>query len=744
MIEYSSKEEARAALSEIMQNISKRLKMEEEAESQLLALQISNAQKLYNLQLSYIKSKAQREIEENQAINEKLIRQGFDAELVLSNERLSLKRKEWEAARDAEKERLAGSSEKELNNALAIIDAQYAKKLQAEEAFQKKNIEMLDKIEKAREKEKEKDAKKRAKNDQKLAKETYGSLGNIIFGNLNGKTEEFLEKFKDAHPEYMENGELTAEGRKAFNSARTSAAMAASFDALAGWARKLEGTIEEIGKSKGEIDTRLQGLRAGKSWLGSYWDKMNTDIIRYVGMSPTVKQEDVTTNLKTLVGKGIAFNVEQRAFLETISAKIANTFEATDATLLKLVRIQQADTTAARLGMESALTAFLNNMYETTEYMTEAAADIRASIYEASALMGAAEATAFEYQVQKWMGSLYSVGFGSSSGLAEALGKLAAGDISGINEGGYSNLLIMAANKANLSIAEILAKGLDDSETNILMQAMVNYLADIYNETKGSKVVAQQFANVYGLTASDLKAAASLARSTTNIANNNLNYGGMMTQLTNTASTMIMRTSMGEIMGNLLGNLKYATSAIIAKDPILYATYEIASILDETVGGINIPAIHVWGNSVDLETTVANLMRVGAMGLGLLGGIGTMLTGIGNNMTAAGMLRGFGVTNGLTTTSRGSGSGLLTTSYGTTVSESGYIGNAEGSDVQNKVISDAQEDGQKQLAEAMDESEETKLSTVDEHIVEIYQLLRNVTLGIDSFHISKSGDGSWN
>jgi hypothetical protein len=40
-------------------------------------------------------------------------------------------------------------------------------------------------------------------------------------------------------------------------------------------------------------------------------------------------------------------------------------------------------------------------MYETTEYMTEAAASIRANIYEASALMGATEATAFEYQVQK-------------------------------------------------------------------------------------------------------------------------------------------------------------------------------------------------------------------------------------------------------------------------------------------------------------------------------------------------------
>lgn len=101
------------------------------------------------------------------------------------------------------------------------------------------------------------------------------------------------------------------------------------------------------------------------------------------------------------MGKGITHNVEQRAFLETIKEKIATTFDAADGTLLKLVRIQQADTTAARLGMESALTAFLNEMYETTEYMQQMADTVRQNIYEASALMGAKEATAFEFQVQK-------------------------------------------------------------------------------------------------------------------------------------------------------------------------------------------------------------------------------------------------------------------------------------------------------------------------------------------------------
>ena len=76
------------------------------------------------------------------------------------------------------------------------------------------------------------------------------------------------------------------------------------------------------------------------------------------------------------------------------------------------------------------------------------------------------------------MGSLSSVGMSNEAvqGIASAFGKLAAGDISGLTEGGYGNLLIMAANQAGLSIGEILQSGINDSKTNTLLNAVVNYL----------------------------------------------------------------------------------------------------------------------------------------------------------------------------------------------------------------------------------------------------------------------------
>ena len=285
--------------------------------------------------------------------------------------------------------------------------------------------------------------------------------------------------------------------------------------------------------------------------------RLSDTITGSVGVSPYIKQSDIVNKVKELVSSGIAFDVEQRAFLATISEKIATTFDANDSTLRRLIRLQQQDSTAARLGMESAMNAFLNNMYENTEYLGSLSSSVRGQLEEAQALLSTEQAVELEFQVQKWLGSMYSVGVSDSTvnKLATAIGQLASGDISGITSGGANNLLIMAANEAGVSLEGILKNGLDASQTNILLQAMVNYLANIYNETKGSKVLQQQFANIYNLSASDLKAVTNLANDNNQtiktIANNNLTFSTAYTQLQNMANTMYQRMSLGSMMGNV-------------------------------------------------------------------------------------------------------------------------------------------------------------------------------------------------
>lgn len=707
--------------------------IEEENELDLNKLKIDNAKLLHKVIMEHLDAQGRREIEleqRNSDLSIKLAEQRFSAKAILDS-KAAIESKQRITAIDAEEK--AKLKKAKNKDEVVQIKRYYKQKRDAEKSFLKESIENMDK--------ETKKAYKKRLQDQRAT-------------DYKAWKEDEENKAAVLRQKSLQNGSLTGTFAKTLDIAKSAgmsggkAGFVAGVHALGDWAQKLESTFTAIADAQTAIDTRLQGSKNEKSIFGSYWQRMSTHITQNVGVSPFIKQEKAAENLKTLVGKGIAFNVEQRAFLETIKEKIATTFEAADASLLKLVRIQQADSTAARLGMESALTSFLNNMYETTEYMEQAADSIRANIYEASALMDAEAATEFEYQVQKWMGSLYSVGFNNSEGLSGALGKLAAGDISGITDGGYGNLLVMAANKANLSIAEILADGLDDSNTNALMQAMVEYLSGIYNETKDNKVVAQQFANVYGLTASDLKAAANLASSTTNIAKNTINYGGMLTQLNTMADSMWKRTSAGAMTSNIMDNFKYSMAESIGNNPVLYATYSIAKMLDDTVGGINIPALSVMGSGFDLETTVADLMQAGAMSGGILSGLGKIISGLGSGggFSGSGMLKAFGVnTTGTSTVVRGNGGDLTpVTSSGGDTSLSGFIGNEDGSAVYDKTLTDAQDDGNKKLAQAIEDSTETTMNTVDEHIVQIYTLLQDVVTGSSKFHIALEGDSGWN
>jgi DNA-binding transcriptional MerR regulator len=694
-------------------------RLEEQAAKDFLQLQINNQERLASLRR-----------EHNQQIYDEMLKMGVSVEDLVNkkslDQRLKAIEEEKQARINAAKAAAGGSLSDE---ALAAIKEEFEIRARLEEENDKA-------LRKQREKAEKKVQAQRLKDASKVAAELYKTPASIIFGPNKEAQAEMTHELK-------EKGYSDDEIKQALKQARFDAASAS----LNNIAEKLAQQGEQIAKSQTEIDTRLQGLRESsqRKFMGSYWQAINQDIGAAIGVSPFIKQEDVVSNLKTLVGKGIAANVEQRAFLMTLSDKIATTFDAADSTLVKLVRIQQADTTAARLGMESALTSFLNSMYETTEYMTDAAASIRANLYEASALMDASAATAFEYQVQKWMGSLYSVGFSNAEGLASAFGKLAAGDISGITDGGYGNLLVMAANKANVPVTEILANGLDESKTNELFAAMVNYLAQIYEETKDSKVVAQQFANVYGLSASDLKAAANLHRSIISVTSQNMTSSTMVQQLTNMANTMYQRTSMGEMMHNAMDNLSYTMAEGLGNNPVLFATYQIANMLDQFGGGINIPFINAMGFGVDLNATVADLMKVGAVSGSVLQGLGKLVAslGSGGGFSGSGMLKKFGVTSGVTAISRGNGAGLLTVPSGTTISSSGYIGNESSSDVQDKTLSDATEGTEAQLAQAKDENDDVKIKQVDEHVVQIYNLLSEVTTGTSKFHVMLDNPGAW-
>jgi hypothetical protein len=324
--------------------------------------------------------------------------------------------------------------------------------------------------------------------------------------------------------------------------------------------------------------------------------------------------------------------------------------------------------------------------------------------------------------------------------LAGVLGQVAAGKLEGITGGGQGNLVIMAANQAGVNMSDILNNGLDQNTTNTLMNSMVDYLAKLYNDAGNSKVIQQQIASVYGLSASDLKAAVNLSSSRQAVAKDGLDYSSAMDRLYSMAGSMGSRTSLGEQLSNMWANTQYSMAAGMANNPITYSLFKMSGLLKDTTGGIDFGLPMVMGNGMPITFNVADLMRTGALAGGVMSSMGAMLGG-GGGLTGNSILKGIGLTsNGISTVTRGNGSGLSTMG-GMTVSESGsMVGNSNSDDMTSKTMTDQTDSAKSETASAVDESDDTKLSDVDNHVVTIIEILRGIADGNSILKVAIDGD----
>ena len=365
-----------------------------------------------------------------------------------------------------------------------------------------------------------------------------------------------------------------------------------------------------------KINTRLQGTT-------NTYKNISKGISRDLTMNPFVKQSDVYKNLSTLVEQGIAYNVEQRSFLQTIKEKIADTFDATNGTLVRLIKIQQADTTAARLGLESNLNKFLNNVFKDSSYLNGLSDSVAAAIISANSQLSKSQSVAFESTVQSWLGSLSSVGVGDNTiqALAQGINYLGSGNINALNGSeGLQNLLVMAASRAGLDYSKMLSGGLTPRDANTLLQSIVTFAQEI-GQTN-NLVVKSQYANLFGMTIEDLTAIMNLSsKDLVSISNNMLTYSESIaeTERSLKASNLLSRTSMAEMVENFFDNVMTGIGENISNDFILYSTWLINDIVEQATGGINIPFVNAFGTGVDLNANVNQLIKLGIVGAGAIG-----------------------------------------------------------------------------------------------------------------------------
>ena len=336
----------------------------------------------------------------------------------------------------------------------------------------------------------------------------------------------------------------------------------------------------------GSIDARLYGTNLTFS-------KMQKDINNTLGSSRFVSQQKMIENLNKLTESGIAFNLEYRAWLETVSDKMVTTFNSLDSTLTRLVRLQQADISNASLGAEALMTKFLNSQFKDTSYLNNMYDTVAGLLIDSTSQQNATNSIGYQFAVQKWLGALSSVGLSDSavSSIAQALNWLGSGNVNQLNSNTQaSTLLNLSAQKAGLSYADMLLNGTNADNINKLMKAMVVQLQDISRNTKGNQVVKSAWGDILNFTMSDIRAINNLTtEDISSIYNTEANYKTSISELNSQTNYISKRTSVAEQIDNVIQNTLFGIGADMASSPTRYIGWKagklISSVGDMIDGG---------------------------------------------------------------------------------------------------------------------------------------------------------------
>ena len=469
------------------------------------------------------------------------------------------------------------------------------------------------------------------------------------------------------------------------------------------------------------INARLQGS-------DKTFNSINRLIQSNIGSSQYLNQKTMLNKLNALVEKGISYNVEQRAFLQSIAEDIATTFDAANGTLLQLIRIQQSDTTAARLGIEANLTRYLNQMFSDTSYLSNMYDNVSAMLLQVNSQLSAQRSVEFEYVAQKWLGSLSSVGVSDStlSLIAQGLNYLGTGNIEGLGSNqALQNLLVMAANKAGLDYADLLTKGIDADTTNRLLGGLVAYMQSISQNS--NQVVKSQYANLFGMTISDMTAVLKLSSDDlVSISKNMLTYSQTIGEVEYQISQIPSRMHLAERIQNLTDNALLSIGGGIAGNAGAYTAWLITSMIEEATGGINIPYISAMGSGIDLNATVTGLIKLGMVGVSTLGQIGSIVSGLAgiNNLS----LNNWGANE---FTARGSGFVGVREGTSTTTSQSAFVGNTDSSAAYDSTVTSAKDQAAESVKGNEDEISYTEgiRDHIDVGFNNIVRLLESVIFG---------------
>ena len=420
-----------------------------------------------------------------------------------------------------------------------------------------------------------------------------------------------------AAKEEQEKQEKEKERQRELNSAVTNA-IDKLYSAVSTSAKEYNQYIDKI-------QVRLIGAN---ETFGSITNKLDS----VFGASPIFSMKSVLEKVAIAVEKGINFNVESRVAMQVLSEKVAATFDAFDASLLRLVKIQQEDTTKARLGMENALTTFLNKNFQDSSYLTDRiSSNVTASLLEATSLYDAEKSMYLEYSVQKWLGSFYSLGVSSGlvQNIATAIGNLSSGNIAALTgDTSMMNLLALASTKGGADFGSLITGDVDAKSIDAIFSGLVSLISEI--SKADNKVAITEYSKNFGIAISDLQALRNISDSVLDTLTSEIHTLDSLNKQVDTESSFIKlmkRTSGASIGENLYNNFLYNTGRVVGANAATYLGWQLGDVLAGSLQGIK-TEIAPWGMGVSLTpaTIIKAAMTTGAT----LGGLTSLITNIGS------------------------------------------------------------------------------------------------------------------
>ena len=480
-----------------------------------------------------------------------------------------------------------------------------------------------------------------SKKDQESIDNPYNSSKEQLTNNLKDIKDEVKQGFKDS------TSSLNAFGDTIVN------AVAASRNFFNGI---VDGAANSITQYYGPITAALEGVNSGLNDFKSVNKSLQSDI----GLSSLVKQEAILNSINNLVSQGITSDIESLGILTSIRDKTVSSFDVTNSDLRRLVRLnqQRGNLTAKQFGLADALKESFNSTFGDSSFLNTMFQSITGTVLDAvsaNANSGGTDSTAFYSVLESWLGAMYESGVDTNTvnAIAQGVNYLGSGNVQALSGNKQlQNLMLLSMDRAGLDYADILQRGLSDSNMNVLLSTIVDYLAEITSNTKENNVLQSSYANLFNMSVTDMTAIQNLSKSGYSALG--MSGGSALAQASNELNKVASRTSAAEQINNVIDNARYAFGSSIAANKLAYFTYKASNLILDSLDGLS-TTTQGSGNSKMMQKVVGKVfdnitgpvrlvtsltylgsLLPGLLGFGksLIGSAGNLLNGDGNNALA--------------------------------------------------------------------------------------------------------------